>query len=134
ESFDATDQADLWTAGATVTAEGGHGTQFGLPVPTLAADGDAAAFVAARVAEGSDYIKLIVEDFSTHSADHRLPTITPPQVTAAIAAAHGQDRLAVVHAARQADALHAVESGADGLVHVFHDVAASPDFVATTTG
>lgn len=130
ESLDAVDQADLWTAGATVTTEGGHGTQFGIPVPTLAADGDAAAFVAARVAEGSDYVKLIVEDFSTHSDAHRLPTITPAQVTAAIAAAQAHGRLAVVHAASQADALHAVGSGADGLVHVFHDVAASPEFVA----
>lgn len=134
ESLDATMQADLWTAGATVTTEGGHGTQFGIPVPTLAADGDAAAFVAARVAEGSDYIKLIVEDFSTHSDARRLPTITPAQVTAAIAAAQAQGRLAVVHAASQADALHAVESGADGLVHVFHDVAASPAFVAAAKG
>ncbi|MBJ6981590.1 CIA30 family protein [Luteimonas sp. MC1572] len=130
ESLGATGQADLWTAGATVTTAGGHGTQYGFPVPTLAADGDAAAFVAARVAEGSDYIKLIVEDFSTHSDERRLPTITPAQVAAAITAAHAHERRAVVHASSQADALHAVESGADGLVHVFHDAAASPEFVA----
>ena len=134
ESLDVTGQADLWTAGATVTTAGGHGTQFCIAVPTLAGDGDAAAFVAARVAEGSDYIKLIVEDFSTHSATQRLPTISPAQVTAAIAAAQGQGRLTVVHAASQADALHAVDSGADGLVHVFHDVAASPGFVAAARG
>ncbi|MEN1941436.1 CIA30 family protein [Luteimonas sp. MJ174] len=129
ESLGETGQADLWTAGATVTTEGGHGTQFGIAVPTLAAGGDAAAFVAARVAEGSDYIKLIDEDFSTHSDTQRLPTITPAQVADAIAAAQTHGRLAVVHAASQADALHAVDSGADGLVHVFHDVAASPRFV-----
>lgn len=132
ESLVATTQADLWTAGATVTTAGGHGTQFGIPVPTLAADGDAAAFVAARVAEGSDYIKLIVEDFSTHSHDRRLPTITPAQVGAAIAAARAQGRLGLVHVSSQADGLHAVASGADGLVHVFHDAAASPDFIAAT--
>lgn len=134
ESLDATGQADLWTAGATVTTEGGHGTQFGIPVPTLAADGDAAAFVTARVAEGSDYLKLIVEDFSTHSDTQRLPTITPAQVTAAIAAAQAHERLALVHAASQSDAMHAVASGADGLVHVFHDVAASQEFVAAAKG
>jgi hypothetical protein len=33
-----------------------------MPVPTLAADGDTAAFVRARVAEGSDYIKVVVDD------------------------------------------------------------------------
>ena len=134
ESLGETGQADLWTAGATVTTEGGHGTQFGIAVPTLAAGGDAAGFVAARVAEGSDYIKLIVEDFSTHSDTQRLPTITPAQVADAIAAAHAHGRLGVVHAASQADARHAVDSGADGLVHVFHDVAASPGFVAAAKG
>ncbi|HEY4531007.1 MAG TPA: CIA30 family protein [Luteimonas sp.] len=134
ESLAATTQADLWTAGATVTTEGGHGTQFGFPVPTLAPDGDAAAFVDARVAEGSDYIKLIVEDFSTHSPDHRLPTITPVQVADAIAAARKAGRLALVHASSQADALHAVGSGADGLVHVFHDEPASPAFIEAARG
>lgn len=130
ESLDATGAADLWTAGATVTTEGGHGTQYGFTVPTLPPDGDTAAFVAARVAEGSDYIKLIVEDFSTHSTERRLPTITPEQVTAAIAAAQAHGRLAVVHASTEADALHAIASGADGLVHVFHDAPASPAFIA----
>ncbi|MBJ6978916.1 MULTISPECIES: CIA30 family protein [unclassified Luteimonas] len=130
ESLAATALADLWTAGATVTTAGGHGTQFGIAVPTLAPGDDAGDFVAARVAEGSDYIKLIVEDFSTHSAERRLPTITPAQVAAAIAAAQAGERLALVHVASQADALHAVGSGADGLVHVFHDAAASPAFVA----
>lgn len=130
ESLDATNEADLWSAGSTVTTQGGHATQFGLRVPTLAPDGDAAAFVAARVAEGSDYIKLIVEDGSALGAGHRLPTITPTQVTQAIAAAHAHQRLAVVHVSRQADALHAVASGADGLVHVFYDEVASPDFIA----
>ena len=130
ESFAATMEADLWTAGATVTAEGGHGTQYGFPVPTLAADGDAAAFVAARVAEGSDYIKLIVEDFGTYAADRRLPTITPAQVARAIGAAKAADRLALVHVSAQADAVHAASAGADGLVHVFHDAPASPAFLA----
>lgn len=34
--------ADLWSAGAAVTATGGHGTQYGYTVPTLTAEGDAA--------------------------------------------------------------------------------------------
>ena len=53
ESLARTAQADLWSAGAAVTAPGGHGTQYGMKVPTLAADGDAQAFVAARAKEGS---------------------------------------------------------------------------------
>lgn len=114
-----TDQADLWSAGAAMTAPGGHGTQYGMAVPTLDADGDAAAFVKARVGEGSDYIKIILEDFSAHSDSRRIPTITTAQAGAAIAAAHQAGKHAVVHVSRLRDAMVAIDSGADGLVHIF---------------
>lgn len=130
EALARTDAADLWTAGAAVTAPGGHGTQYGMDVPTLAAGGDAGAFVAARVDEGSDYIKLIVEDMGVYEGTRRLPTIAPDQVTAAIAAAHARDRIAVVHASSQANARQAVAAGADGLVHVFQDAVADDAFLA----
>ena len=121
ESLAPAPRADLWSAGAAVTAPGGHGTQYGMDVPTLAADGDAAAFVDARVAEGSDYIKIIVEDLGAYDTDMRMPTLAPAQVAAAIDAAHRHDRLAVVHVSRRAPALRAVEAGADGLAHIFID-------------
>lgn len=124
ESLARVERADLWTAGAAVTVPGGHGTQYGLKVPTLASGGDAAAFVAARVEEGSDYIKLIVEDMSEHTGEASMPTLAPAQVRASIAAAHAARRLAVVHVSRQADALAAIDAGADGLVHVFTDAVA----------
>ncbi len=129
ESLARTAQADLWSAGAAVTAPGGHGTQYGMAVPTLAADGDAQAFVAARAGEGSDYIKLIVEDMSAYGDGRRWPTLAAPQVTAAIAAAHRAGKRALVHVSRQVDAQHAIEAGADGLAHVFVDAPASKAFV-----
>jgi imidazolonepropionase-like amidohydrolase len=123
ESLDRTAQADLWTAGAAVTAPKGHGTQYGMNVPTLAADGDPAAFVRARIGEGSDYIKIILEDFSSHHPTQRWPTITHAQAKQAIAAAHRDGRLAVVHVAALADGRAVVDGGADGLVHIFTDEA-----------
>ncbi|NOT87409.1 MAG: amidohydrolase family protein [Lysobacter sp.] len=119
ESLARSDEADLWSAGAAVTAPGGHGTQYGMKVPTLAADGDAAAFVAARVGEGSDYIKLIIEDMSAYSATMRIPTIAEAQVKSAIAAAHKARKLAVVHVSRLSEGRSAIAGGADGLVHIF---------------
>ncbi len=119
ESLARTQQADLWSAGAAVTAPGGHGTQYGMKVPTLDADGDPAAFVAGRVGEGSDYIKLILEDFSAHSDTRRLPTITAAQAKIAIAAAHKAGKLGVVHVSRLRDGKAAIDAGADGLVHMF---------------
>lgn len=129
ESMARTAQADLWSAGAAVTAPDGHGTQYGMKVPTLAAADDAQAFVAARVGEGSDFIKLVVEDMSAYGDGRRWPTLTAPQVTAGIKAAHRAGKRALVHVSRQADAQHAVESGADGLAHMFVDAAASDGFV-----
>lgn len=121
DSLARTTQADLWSAGAAVTAPKGHGTQFGMDVPTLAADGDANAFVGARVAEGSDYIKLIVEDMSAHGASTRWPTLASPQLAAGIAAAHAAGKRAVVHVSHLEDGRGAIEHGADGLAHVFID-------------
>lgn len=50
--------ADVRSAGFMVTAPGGHGTEFEWKAPTIERPEDAAAFVAARIAEGSDYIKV----------------------------------------------------------------------------
>ena len=80
-----------------------------------AADGDAAAFVAARVGEGSDYIKLIIEDMSAYSATTRIPTIAEAQTKSAIAAAHQTRKLAVVHVSRLSEGKLAIAAGADGL-------------------
>ncbi len=124
-----TDSADLWSAGAAVTAPKGHGTQYGMSVPTLAADGDTAAFVRARITEGSDYIKIIVEDFSAHSDTQRWPTITRTQIQQAIAAAKNAKRLAVVHVSRLGDAKFVIENKADGIVHMFGEPG-DADFVA----
>ena len=124
-----TGQADLWAAGYAITAPGGHGTQYGFVVPVVEADTDVEAFIGERIGEGADFIKLIVEDLSAYPGAPTLPTLTADQVTRVIAAAHVGDRLAVVHASTQEDARHAIESGADGLVHVFADQAADAAFV-----
>jgi hypothetical protein len=46
--------AELRSAGYLATVPGGHGTEYGMLVPTLTSPGEAPAWVDARVAEGSD--------------------------------------------------------------------------------
>lgn len=53
-----TDFADLYSAGAPVTSAGGMGTPFGITFPTISGPEEASAFARARLAEGSDYIKV----------------------------------------------------------------------------
>lgn len=128
-----TDQADVFSAGAAVTVPGGHGTQYGFPVPALQAGDDVDAFVQARIAEGSDFIKLMVEDLHGFGAAGRMATLGRDQITAAIAAAHRHGKHAVVHVSAMDDAQHALQAGADGLVHVFVDAVADPALLASAT-
>jgi imidazolonepropionase-like amidohydrolase len=130
ESIDATGRADLWSAGTLATAAGGHGTQFGMDIPTLARPGEAAAWVAARKAEGSDWIKLVREDLRTFTGKAQLPTLDDVTAAAVIAAAHENGLRAVVHASSREHARTSLRDGADGLVHGFEDELADDEFIA----
>src|SRR5690606_27950577 len=80
ESLARVDQADLWAAGAALTVPGGHGTQYGLEIQSITENTDIPAFVAARVGEGSDFIKLIIEDLGVYVGTARWPTLDAHQV------------------------------------------------------
>lgn len=129
-SSDATDRADLWSAGTLATAAGGHGTQFGMDIPTLATPDDAAPWVAARKAEGSDWIKLVREDLQTFTGKAQLPTLDDATAAAVIAATHEHGLRAVVHASSREHARASLRDGADGLVHGFEDELADDAFIA----
>ncbi|MDR6993267.1 CIA30 family protein [Luteimonas sp. 3794] len=134
ESTAPTTHADLWAAGYAITAPGGHGTQYGFPVPTVDAGTDIPAFIAARLAEGDDFIKLIVEDLSGYATGRTLPTLSAAQVRAVVDAAHAHGRIAVAHASTQASAREVLDAGIDGFVHVADDAVASDAFVADAAG
>jgi imidazolonepropionase-like amidohydrolase len=118
--------ADLRSAGTLATAPGGHGTEYGIEIPTLSSPGEAQAWVDARIAEGSDYIKIVIDDASAYGG-HR-PTLDQETLKALIEATHKRGKLAVVHIGTQRDARNAIEAGADGLAHLFADTAPSADF------
>ena len=111
--------ADLFSAGMTATAPEGHGTQYGIPVETLTGPDEAAEWVRARKAEGSDWIKIIYEDGSAF--DMEIASLDGETVAAVIAAAHEEGLAAVVHVSTLETALEAMAFGADGLVHVWRD-------------
>jgi hypothetical protein len=54
------DVADFRSAGILATAPGGHPTQMGIKIPTVSRAADADAFVGARKAAGSDYLKIVL--------------------------------------------------------------------------
>jgi imidazolonepropionase-like amidohydrolase len=115
----ATGRADILSAGVLATAPGGHGTQFGAPIPTLTGPADAQPWVDARIAEGSDFIKAVMDDGKLYGI--RFNTLDEATLTAVVAAAHARGKIAVVHVATLAATRAAVRAGADGLVHVWMD-------------
>lgn len=129
ESLATSEHADLWGAGLLATAQGGHGTQFGVAVPTVDTPEAAQAWVAARRAEGSDFIKLVREDLSAYRDTERMPTLDAARSQAVIAAAKAQGLRALAHVSTVANAIEVLEQGADGLVHVPQDVGNDPAFV-----
>src|SRR5688572_6480387 len=117
EAGGASRRADLFSAGTLVTAPGGHGTEYGMKIPTLSSASEAAAFVDARIAEGADY-------------QMKMPSIDLEALRATIAAARKANKLAVVHIGSQASADDAIAAGASGLIHLFADSPPADDFTA----
>ncbi|MCZ0936468.1 MAG: CIA30 family protein [Gemmatimonadetes bacterium] len=120
-----TGEADLFSAGMLATAPGGHGTQFGLAVEPLTGPEGADAWVRARKAEGSDWIKIVSEDGAAYRGE--IPSLERETIAALIGAAHAEGLLAVVHVSDLEAALEAVSLGADGLVHTWFDAAISEE-------
>ena len=122
--------AAVRSAGQGATVPGGHPSQMGgPPFPTISKPEEAQAFVDARIAEGSDWIKIIYDDLA--ALGMKVPTFDKPTLAALIAAAHARGKLAVVHVLSSERARDAIESGADGLVHLYTEPAATPGFADT---
>ncbi|OPG06651.1 amidohydrolase family protein [Microbispora sp. GKU 823] len=127
------DVADLRSAGVLATAPNGHPSQIMTaeaaavahlgdavgPFDTIADAGQAKAFVEARLAEGIDYLKIVVDDGSAAGLD--LPALGPDVVAALVEAGHAAGLAAIAHVATVRDAAVAIEAGVDGLAHVVHD-------------
>lgn len=131
EAADAVDVASILTAGPVATAPGGHPTQMeggARPgsIPTLSAPGEADAFVAARVAEGSDFVKIIYDDIEKYGK--KLPMLDEATVAALVKAAHARERIAVAHIGNEGHARGAIAAGVDGLAHLFDGTNVTPDF------
>lgn len=129
EVTDSPQLADLRTAGVGATAPGGHPTEQGGVFPTIADAADGERFVSDRVREGSDFIKIILEDARQFGPSTKpLPTLDAGTLRSLIRSAHRHGKLAIVHVQTEAYARLAINAGADGLAHLFVGPAASPDF------
>ena len=110
------DVADVRSAGIGATAPGGHPSMMYAPFPTLTGPEQAGQFVADRVAEGSDYLKIFGP---TGAAGPRaVPSLDLDTVTALTEAAHCRGLVVVAHVSSVAGAGAVVSAGVDVVAHV----------------
>ncbi|GAA0931804.1 amidohydrolase family protein [Nonomuraea longicatena] len=116
--------ADLRTAGTAATVPGGYGwylVEMGLlpPFPLFSDPDTAGTFLDERLAEGSDYLKILLDDGSTVGMPTR--NMGDAQLHALVAAARDRKVRTVAHALTAATARQAAAAGVDVLGHLFVD-------------
>ena len=120
-----TDVSDFRSSGILATVPGGHGTEYGIPIPTVSGPDDAASFVAARVADGADYLKIVLN--GVRAATNGTPTMDAATARALVEAAHARGLLVVAHIENLNDVRIAVTSGVDGLAHIWREGGDAPE-------
>ena len=123
---DSTGFANYLSAGPGATIPGGHGTQFGMPTPTIDSVTSARTFTEDRVQDGADYIKILREPSR--------PTINFQQIDTVIATAHAHEKLAVSHISRKADGLTLAGTDLDGFVHIWFDEPSTAEEIQVLAG
>ncbi|WP_234407393.1 amidohydrolase family protein [Microterricola viridarii] len=105
----------VFGAGLPASAPGGaHTTKMGFPLGSAVKDGaDARRFVAARVRDHADFIKIIVED-PRMPGTKALPADT---IAALVQASHSAGLLTVAHAVTSTAVGLAAEAGVDVITH-----------------
>ncbi|MGB6578101.1 MAG: amidohydrolase family protein [Streptosporangiaceae bacterium] len=106
------DVADVRSSGVGATAPGGHPSMMYAPFPTLTAADQAEQFVAERIAEGSDYLKII------SGTGGLWPSLDSETIKALVTAAHARDLVVVAHVSSTAGVEEVVSAGVDVVAHV----------------
>lgn len=129
------DVADIRSSGVLATPPGGHPSQLldAVDASARAAFGDdsfdtvndpgaARAFLEARLEQGADYLKIVIDDGAT--AGLELPALRLDVVAALVDAAHAAGLRTIGHAVTAREAAIALDAGIDGLAHVWPDAGA----------
>jgi imidazolonepropionase-like amidohydrolase len=106
------DVADVRSSGVGATAPGGHPSLVYAPIPTLTAADQAERFVAERVAEGSDHLKII------SGVGGLWPSLDSGTIRALVTAAHARGLVVVAHVSSAAGLEQVVSAGVDVVAHV----------------
>jgi imidazolonepropionase-like amidohydrolase len=120
-----TPRSAFFTSSVGATAPGGHPSIAYPPFPSVAGPEDAKQFVADRVAEGADHLKLIYDDGA--GAGMNIPTLSSQTVRALTDEAHAHGLTVVAHVSTAAAAVKVVSCGVDVLAHAPSDLMSPAD-------
>ncbi|MBS2014131.1 MAG: amidohydrolase family protein [Deltaproteobacteria bacterium] len=112
-------RAALVGAGNLATVPKGHGTEYGVPIPTLERPEEARAFVSARRAEGSEILKIVF-DTSTNDVggqENAMPTLGLETVRALVTEGRANGLPVVVHTGGCGDIAKVLEARPDVIAH-----------------
>jgi len=137
------DIADIRSAGMGITPPGGHPSQYMksssniliklfFRFPFVSSPEEAVKFVNKQVANGSDYIKIFVEDGSTIGYPG-LRVTSNETLLAAVKEAHCLNKIAIAHVTTLDGGQKAISAGVDGLAHLFFDQQPDPELIAAMT-
>jgi imidazolonepropionase-like amidohydrolase len=116
DSIIRTEFADMYSSGVPITSPNGMGTQFGIPLTTISGPNEAAANVGERIAQGSDYVKIMYEPNAK-----LFSTISEQTLGAVVKAIRDRGKLSVVHVTAMSGGRDVARARADGLAHLFSD-------------
>ncbi|MGZ0151458.1 amidohydrolase family protein [Kribbella sp. WER1] len=123
-----TPRTGFFTSSIGATAPGGHPTIAFPPFPYVTGPDDARRFVADRIAEGADHLKVIYDDGS--GAMLNIPTLSRETVRALADEAHANGLTVVAHVSTAAGAVTVAECGVDVLAHAPSDLMSPEDIDA----
>jgi len=94
------------------TVPGGHGTQYGVTIPTINDSVSASEFVRDRINNGADYIKIAQE--------HTMAKLSAAQLEELITATHQNGKIALAHISALSEARELAALNVDGLAHIWY--------------
>lgn len=109
---DSINYAHYYSSNVGATVPNGHGTQYGVTIPTINNTVSPAQFVKDRIKLGADYIKIAQE--------HTMARLTEKQLNELISETHRQGKIAVAHVSELNDAIELARQNVDGFAHIWY--------------
>lgn len=116
---DSANYASFYSSGFAATVPGGHPTAFGGDIETINQSITPEQFVANRLKNGADFIKIIRDAGGGPPDFKELPTLNYEQINEIIRKAADNKKLSIAHTTLLEETMKIAEMGIDGFAHLW---------------